>query len=55
MSSSKITTLEDLAAQAKLARAQGKRVVLAHGVFDLLHMGHVRYLQQAKKLGDVLS
>jgi rfaE bifunctional protein nucleotidyltransferase chain/domain len=54
MSSSKITTLEDLAAQAKLARAQGKRVVLAHGVFDLLHMGHVRYLQQAKKLGDVL-
>ncbi len=54
MSHYKINSIEGLAAQAMLARSQGKRVVLAHGVFDLLHMGHIRYLQQAKALGDVL-
>jgi rfaE bifunctional protein kinase chain/domain/rfaE bifunctional protein nucleotidyltransferase chain/domain len=54
MTQIKIQTLEALAKQAADARAQGKRVVLAHGVFDLLHMGHIRYLQQAKALGDVL-
>ena len=36
------------------ARSQGKRVVLANGCFDLLHVGHVRYLQGARALGDVL-
>ena len=36
------------------ARASGRRVVLANGAFDLLHVGHVRYLQAAKQLGDVL-
>jgi D-glycero-beta-D-manno-heptose 1-phosphate adenylyltransferase len=35
-------------------RAQGKRIVLANGCFDLLHVGHVRYLQAARALGDVL-
>ena len=35
-------------------RAQGRRVVLTNGVFDLLHIGHVRYLQQARSLGDLL-
>ncbi len=35
-------------------RAQGKRVVLANGCFDLLHVGHVRYLQGARTLGDAL-
>ncbi|HTI54818.1 MAG TPA: adenylyltransferase/cytidyltransferase family protein [Verrucomicrobiae bacterium] len=35
-------------------RAQGKRVVLANGCFDLLHVGHVRYLQGARALGDAL-
>ncbi len=33
---------------------QGRRVVLANGVFDLLHRGHLAYLEEAKKLGDVL-
>ncbi len=32
----------------------GKRVVMANGCFDMLHVGHVRYLQAAKKLGDIL-
>ncbi|WP_373998208.1 D-glycero-beta-D-manno-heptose 1-phosphate adenylyltransferase [Bdellovibrio bacteriovorus] len=35
-------------------RSQGKKVVFTNGCFDLLHVGHVRYLQEAKALGDVL-
>jgi D-glycero-beta-D-manno-heptose 1-phosphate adenylyltransferase len=35
-------------------RKLGKKIVFTNGCFDLLHVGHVRYLQEAKKLGDVL-
>ena len=35
-------------------RASGKRLVFTNGVFDLLHVGHLRYLQQARALGDAL-
>ena len=35
-------------------RAQGRRIVHCHGVFDLLHVGHLRYFQEAKAMGDVL-
>ena len=35
-------------------RAQGKKIVLGNGWFDLIHVGHVRYLEAAKALGDVL-
>jgi D-beta-D-heptose 7-phosphate kinase/D-beta-D-heptose 1-phosphate adenosyltransferase len=35
-------------------RGEGKRVVFTNGCFDILHKGHVRYLRQARKLGDVL-
>jgi rfaE bifunctional protein nucleotidyltransferase chain/domain len=35
-------------------QAEGKRVVFTNGVFDLLHVGHVRYLQAARALGDAL-
>ena len=44
------------AAEAAAARwrDEGKRVVLANGCFDLLHVGHVRYLRSARDLGDVL-
>src|SRR5207237_10386771 len=47
-------TPEAAAALAARLRAQGKRVVLANGCFDLLHVGHVRYLAAARALGDVL-
>ena len=35
-------------------RSRGRRIVFTNGVFDLLHPGHVRYLQEARRLGDVL-
>jgi len=38
---------------AKL-RAEGKKIIFTNGCFDILHAGHVRYLKQARKLGDVL-
>jgi D-glycero-beta-D-manno-heptose 1-phosphate adenylyltransferase len=36
------------------ARARGKRIVLANGCFDILHVGHIRYLTGARELGDLL-
>jgi rfaE bifunctional protein nucleotidyltransferase chain/domain len=45
---------EEAGALAARLRAQGRRVVLANGCFDLLHVGHVRYLTAARALGDVL-
>ena len=53
-STGKLFSLEDLAATLGRYRALGKRVVHCHGVFDLLHIGHVRHFEQARALGDVL-
>ena len=47
-------TLADLASQAQTLQAKGKRIVHCHGVFDLLHLGHLRYFEAAKRHGDVL-
>jgi rfaE bifunctional protein nucleotidyltransferase chain/domain len=47
-------TPEEAGTLAARLRADGKRVVLANGCFDLLHVGHVRYLTAARALGDVL-
>ncbi len=47
-------TLDEAVAVADRLRAQRKRIVLANGCFDLLHVGHVRYLRAARELGDVL-
>jgi D-beta-D-heptose 7-phosphate kinase / D-beta-D-heptose 1-phosphate adenosyltransferase len=43
-----------LGSQVALARSQGRRVVFTNGCFDILHRGHVAYLNRAKALGDVL-
>lgn len=51
---SKIKTREEVMKLREEARRDGKRVVLTNGCFDLLHVGHVRYLQQARGLGDML-
>lgn len=53
-SSNKICTVAELGQIAAEARTVGRRVVLSHGVFDLLHFGHLRHLEAARQLGDVL-
>jgi rfaE bifunctional protein nucleotidyltransferase chain/domain len=46
--------LSEAVALAERLRAENKTVVFTNGVFDLLHPGHVRYLQRARQLGDAL-
>ena len=47
-------SIEEGAELARALRAQGRRIVFTNGVFDILHPGHVRYLRQARALGDAL-
>lgn len=54
MSLSKRMELEPLVAQVAAWRREGHSIALANGVFDLLHVGHLRYLQGARALGDRL-
>ena len=54
MINTKIIDLNELGARAREFRAAGKRLVATNGCFDLLHVGHVRYLQAARLLGDAL-
>jgi rfaE bifunctional protein nucleotidyltransferase chain/domain len=51
----KILSLPALRQRADEMRQAGQRLVLTNGCFDLLHVGHVRYLQQARQLGDFLA
>ncbi len=50
----KIKSVFELAEISAKLKGQGKKIVLCHGVFDLLHIGHIRYLNQAKEHGDIL-
>ena len=50
----KILSLEKLLGVRQGLRAEGKRLVFTNGVFDLLHVGHVRYLGEARALGDAM-
>jgi len=50
----KILTPEQMLGERERLRAAGKRLVFTNGVFDLLHVGHIRYLAQARALGDAL-
>lgn len=50
----KILSLDKLLGLRQGLRADGKRLVFTNGVFDLLHVGHVRYLAAARNLGDAL-
>lgn len=50
----KIKDIDELATIVDLARSNGQKIVHCHGVFDLLHIGHMRHFEEAKKLGDVL-
>ena len=51
---SRILNREELLARVEADRASGARIVLANGCFDVLHVGHVRYLAGARELGEVL-
>lgn len=46
--------LDELASEVEALRARGEKIVLANGCFDVLHVGHVRYLQGARAEGDIL-
>lgn len=50
----KIIDLAELEKKGREVRAAGKKLVATNGCFDLLHVGHIRYLQSARHLGDVL-
>jgi len=50
----KLVSLDALSGMLAAARGYSRSVVLANGIFDLLHVGHVRYLEAAKREGDVL-
>lgn len=50
----KILEINDLANKIKDLKAAGKKIVYCHGCFDLMHPGHIKYFQAAKKMGDIL-
>jgi len=51
---SKIKTINELKDISEKLRNENKVVITTNGVFDIIHIGHIRYLQEAKKLGDIL-
>ena len=51
---SKIFTIPDLTGLATGLKLSGKRIVQCHGVFDLLHPGHLKHLEFARELGEIL-
>jgi rfaE bifunctional protein nucleotidyltransferase chain/domain len=53
--SAKIVTPQELARERRRFAGEGRRLVFTNGCFDLLHVGHVRYLQAARELGDALA
>lgn len=53
-SSGRVLTREELTARVARARLEGARIVFANGCFDVLHVGHTRYLTGARELGDLL-
>jgi rfaE bifunctional protein nucleotidyltransferase chain/domain len=52
--SGKIVSIEELLDERARLRANAKKLVFTNGCFDILHVGHVRYLASARKLGDAL-
>jgi D-beta-D-heptose 7-phosphate kinase/D-beta-D-heptose 1-phosphate adenosyltransferase len=54
MAAQKIKTLDEIIRIRRALRQEGKKLVFTNGCFDILHVGHVRYLNQARALGDCL-
>ena len=53
MARDKVRTVEELGAIAQELKNSGLKVVHCHGVFDLVHMGHVKHLEAARREGDI--
>ncbi len=49
-----VVKFEKISSYLAALKAQNKKIIFTNGCFDLLHVGHIRYLQEAKKLGDIL-
>jgi D-beta-D-heptose 7-phosphate kinase/D-beta-D-heptose 1-phosphate adenosyltransferase len=54
MNSNKVFDRAKLKEIISLEKSQGKKIVFTNGCFDIIHIGHVRYLKEAKSLGDIL-
>ena len=54
MRKEKIKTIEELKKIISTLKKEKKKIVLANGCFDIIHVGHIRYLREAKKEGDIL-
>lgn len=54
MEKEKIKSTDELKSIVEDLKKQNKKIVTTNGVFDILHIGHIRYLEEAKKLGDIL-
>lgn len=54
MTTKKILTWPELKNERERLKSEGRKVVFTNGCFDIIHIGHVRYLSEAKALGDVL-
>lgn len=50
----KILKINDLSEKCRTLKSEGRKLVLCHGCFDLMHPGHIKYFQSAKKMGDIL-
>ncbi len=50
----KIVKLEKLSPIIQNLKSKNKKIILCHGCFDLMHIGHIKYFQAAKKMGDIL-
>ncbi len=50
----KILKIEELAEKIAALKSEGKKIAHCHGCFDLMHPGHIKYFQAAKKMGDIL-
>ena len=50
----KIVIIDELALQLQRLKSEGKKIVLCHGCFDLMHPGHIKHFQAAKEMGDIL-
>ncbi|MCP4265437.1 MAG: adenylyltransferase/cytidyltransferase family protein [Candidatus Brocadiaceae bacterium] len=50
----KIVNLDELSKNIQVLKSEGRKIVLCHGCFDLMHPGHIKYFQASKEMGDIL-